>query len=101
MNTDRTTRSRSSARSTTITFIPHWPGEKRKKERNDRIGAVEKDAHSFADKKTTDDLGKRFCRELETFFINYHRLSAEKYCIIRSSVPARPPVAVVAKTALF
>ena len=35
------------------------------KERNDRIIAVEKDAHSWADIKTIDDLGKEFCRELE------------------------------------
>jgi inorganic pyrophosphatase len=52
------------------------------KERNDRIIAVEKDAHSWADIKTIDDLGKEFCRELEEFFVNYHRLFGEKYRVL-------------------
>jgi inorganic pyrophosphatase len=50
-------------------------GDKKKKVRNDRIVAVEKDAHSWEDIKTMDDLGKQFCRELEEFFVNYHKLS--------------------------
>ena len=29
-----------------------------------------------------DDLGKRFERELEEFFVNYHRLSGEQYRIL-------------------
>ena len=52
------------------------------KERNDRIIAVEKDAHSWADIKTIDDLGKEFCRELEEFFVNYHKLSGEQYRVL-------------------
>ena len=55
---------------------------KKYKERNDRIIAVEKDAHSWADIKTIDDLGKEFCRELEEFFVNYHKLSDEKYRVL-------------------
>lgn len=43
---------------------------------------MEKDAHSFADIKKMDDLGKEFCRELEEFFVNYHRLSGEKYRVL-------------------
>jgi len=62
-------------------------GEQRKdkdkdKERNDRIVAVEKENHSFADFKHIDDLGKQFVRELEEFFVNYHELSGEKYRVI-------------------
>ncbi len=53
-------------------------GNKKKKVRNDRIVAVEQDAH-WADIKTIDDLGKEFCHELEEFFVNYHRLSGEQY----------------------
>ena len=53
-----------------------------KKIRNDRIIAVEKEAHSWADVKKLDDLGKKFCRELEEFFIGYHRLDKEKYRVI-------------------
>jgi inorganic pyrophosphatase len=56
--------------------------KKNKKIRNDRIVAVEQDAHSWADIKTIDDLGKEFCRELEEFFVNYHRLSGEQYKVL-------------------
>jgi inorganic pyrophosphatase len=54
----------------------------RKKIRNDRIVAVEQDAHSWADIKTVDDLGKEFCRELEEFFVNYHSPSGEEYKVL-------------------
>lgn len=55
---------------------------KKGKNRNDRILAVERDAHSFADIKTVDDLGKQFCRELEEFFVNYHKLSGKEYRVL-------------------
>jgi len=55
---------------------------KKDKVRNDRIVAVEQDAHSWADIKTIDDLGKQFERELEEFFVNYHRLSGKQYRIL-------------------
>ena len=54
----------------------------KKKERNDRIVAIQKDAHSWAEVKTIDDLGKQFCRELEEFFVNYHELSGAKYRVL-------------------
>jgi inorganic pyrophosphatase len=57
-------------------------GDRKNKERNDRIIAVEKDAHSWADIKTVDDLGKEFRQELEGFFVNYHKLSGEKYRVL-------------------
>jgi inorganic pyrophosphatase len=41
-----------------------------------------RNAHSCADIKTIDDLGKEFCRELEEFFVNYHKLSGEKYRVL-------------------
>src|ERR1700730_2638306 len=47
--------------------------------RNDRVVAIEKEDHSFADIKHIDDLGKTFVHELEEFFVNYHELSGEKY----------------------
>ena len=65
-----------------IGVIEGEQGDGKTKERNDRIVAVEKDAHSFADIKKMDDLGKEFCRELEEFFVNYHRLSGEKYRVL-------------------
>jgi inorganic pyrophosphatase len=57
-------------------------GDKKKKVRNDRIIAVEKDAHSWADIKTIGDLGRQFVRELEEFFVDYHKLSGEKYRVL-------------------
>ena len=51
--------------------------------------AVEKGNHSFADIKHVDDLGKRFLRELEEFFVNYHELSEEKYKIVGVKGPAQ------------
>jgi inorganic pyrophosphatase len=65
-----------------IGVIEGEQGDKKSKERNDRIIAVEKDARSWADIKTINDLGKEFCRELEEFFVNYHRLSGEKYSVL-------------------
>ena len=57
------------------------------KERNDRILAVERDAHSFADIKTVDDLGKDFQRELEEFFVNYHKLTGKEYRLLGMKGP--------------
>jgi inorganic pyrophosphatase len=62
---------------------------KKGKERNDRILAVEKDAHSFADIKTVDDLGKKFQRELEEFFVNYHKLTGKEYRLLGMKGPDR------------
>lgn len=56
--------------------------DNKKKDRNDRIVAVEKDAHSWEDIKTIDDLGKQFARELEEFFVNYHKLSGKQYRVL-------------------
>jgi inorganic pyrophosphatase len=64
-------------------------GNKRKKERNDRIIAVENVAHSWADIRTVDDLDDEFCRELEAFFVNYHRLSREEYKVLALKGPNR------------
>ena len=51
-------------------------------ERNDRIIAIEEQAHSFADIEKLADLGKQFCRELEEFFVKYHRLTGKEYEIV-------------------
>jgi inorganic pyrophosphatase len=55
---------------------------KKKTERNDRIIAVEQDNHSYASVKHVDDLGKEFARELEDFFVNYHKLIGKEYKIL-------------------
>jgi inorganic pyrophosphatase len=61
--------------------------DKKGKERNDRIIAVEKDAHSFADVKTIDDMGKQFEKELEEFFVNYHKLTGKEYRVLGMKGP--------------
>src|ERR1700735_1989129 len=65
-----------------IGVIQGEQGDKKNKVRNDRIIAVEKEAHSWADIKTIADLGKQFVRELEEFFVDYHRLSGEQYRVL-------------------
>jgi inorganic pyrophosphatase len=65
-----------------IGVIQGQQGDKKKKVRNDRIIAIERDAHSWADIKTVGDLGKQFVRELEEFFVDYHKLSDEQYRVL-------------------
>jgi inorganic pyrophosphatase len=65
-----------------IGVIEGEQGDKKRKIRNDRIIAVEKDAHSWADIKTVSDLGKQFVLELEEFFVDYHKLSGEQYRVL-------------------
>jgi inorganic pyrophosphatase len=65
-----------------IGVIEGEQGDKKDKERNDRIVAVEQDAHSWEDIKTIDDLGKQFVRELEEFFVNYHKLTGKQYRVL-------------------
>lgn len=65
-----------------IGVIEGEQGDKKDKERNDRVIAIEKDAHSWAGIKTINDLGKEFCRELEEFFVNYHKLSGKQYRVL-------------------
>lgn len=72
-----------------IGIIEGEQGEKKDKERNDRVVAVEKDNHSWADIKHIDDLGKQFRQELEEFFVNYHKLSGEQYSVIGVKGPAQ------------
>lgn len=72
-----------------IGVIQGEQGNKKKKIRNDRIVAVEQEAHSWAEIKTIDDLGKEFCRELEEFFVNYHSLSGEQYKVLGIKGPAQ------------
>jgi inorganic pyrophosphatase len=55
---------------------------KKKKERNDRIIAVECANHGYMQIQHVDDLGKPFVRELEEFFVNYHQLAEESYRIL-------------------
>jgi inorganic pyrophosphatase len=63
--------------------------KKKKKTRNNRIVAIEKHNHSFADIKHIDDLGEDFLDELEEFFVNYHRMLGKEYRILGAHGPGR------------
>jgi len=63
-------------------------GKKKKQERNDRVVAVESGNHSYAHVKHIDDLGKSFEREIEEFFVNYHRMIGKEYHILALKGPA-------------
>jgi inorganic pyrophosphatase len=71
-----------------IGLIEGEQGNKKQTERNDRVVAIENENHSYAHVKRIDDLGKEFERELEEFFVNYHRLSGEKYRILALKGPS-------------
>ena len=65
-----------------IGVIEGWQGKKKNGERNDRIIAIEEANHSYAHIRHAKELGKKFVKELEEFFVNYHDLEGEKYRII-------------------
>jgi inorganic pyrophosphatase len=65
-----------------IGVIEGEQGTGKKTERNDRIIAVELENHSWSNVKHVDDLGKKFLKELEEFFVNYHQLSGKEYKVL-------------------
>jgi len=65
-----------------VGIIEGEQGNKKKKVRNDRIVAIEHENRSYARVKRMGDLGTKFVRELEEFFVNYHELMEEKYRIL-------------------
>jgi len=72
-----------------IGVIEGEQGDKKDKERNDRIIAVEQEAHRWAEVKTIDDLDEQFCRELEEFFVNYHKLTGKRYRVLALKGPGQ------------
>jgi len=70
-----------------IGVIEGEQGTKKKTQRNDRIVAVEHGNHSYAHIRHIDDLGRHFERELEEFFVNYHRLGDTQFRIIALKGP--------------
>ena len=50
-----------------------------KKIRNDRLLAVAEANHRYAHVHRVKDLPKHFLRELEIFFVNYHKLEGKRY----------------------
>ena len=70
-----------------IGIIEGQQGKRKKGERNDRIIAIEEANHSYAHVQHVKELGKKFLKELEEFFVNYHELEGEKYRILDAKGP--------------
>jgi len=83
-----------------IGVIEGEQGQKKDWERNDRIVAIEQDNHSYAHVQHVKDLGKKFVKELEEFFVNYHELTGKEYRIldVRGPGEARRRIKQGAKT---
>jgi len=54
----------------------------KKRIRNDRLVAVADANHQYANIKRLDDLPKKFLKELEVFFVNYHNLEGKQYKLL-------------------
>jgi inorganic pyrophosphatase len=65
-----------------VGIIEGEQGKKKEAVRNDRIVAIEQQNHTYAHVKHVDDLGKKFIKELEDFFVNYHELSGKQYRVL-------------------
>jgi inorganic pyrophosphatase len=46
-------------------------------QKNDRVIAIERLAHSWSDVRQLSDLGKQFRNELEEFFVQYNKLAGK------------------------
>lgn len=53
-----------------------------RKVRNDRLLAVAETSHLYANIYGLDDLPGQLIRELEDFFVNYHRLEGKRYKLV-------------------
>lgn len=71
-----------------IGIIEGQQGKKKKGQRNDRIIAIEEANHSYSHVHHVKELGKKFVKELEDFFVNYHDLQGQKYRILDVKGPA-------------
>lgn len=56
--------------------------EGKKKNRNDRLLAVAEGNHTYANIQRIKDLDRHFLKELEEFFVNYHRLEGRQYKLL-------------------
>lgn len=56
--------------------------EGKKKNRNDRLLAVAEANHLYADIKNHNDLPDTWMKELEEFFVNYHKMEGKEYRLL-------------------
>jgi len=69
-------------RSRLIGVIEGEQVEGKKRIRNDRLLAVAEANHQYANVKSFKDLPAQFLRELEEFFVNYHRQEGKEYKLL-------------------
>ena len=62
--------------------------EGKRREENNRLVGIDLSAHDMAAVTRLDDLGRRFLKELEEFFVNYHALDDQKYEVVGTGGPA-------------
>jgi inorganic pyrophosphatase len=56
--------------------------EGKQKTRNDRLIAVAEANHKYADVRALKDLPEVWVKELEAFFVNYHKLEGKQYRLL-------------------
>jgi len=56
--------------------------EGQKRIRNDRLVAIAQANHMHTNIKRLEDLPRHFLKELEDFFVNYHRLEGKQYKLL-------------------
>nr|UXE45626.1 inorganic pyrophosphatase [uncultured bacterium] len=56
-------------------------------ERNDRVVAVAKDAHDYANLHTLKDLDANLLRELEHFFVSYSQMKGREFRLLAAKGP--------------
>jgi inorganic pyrophosphatase len=54
----------------------------KKRIRNDRLVAIAEANHMYANIKKLADLPRHFVKEIEDFFVNYHRLEGKEYKLL-------------------
>ena len=54
----------------------------KKRIRNDRLVAIAEANHSYTNVKRLKDLPRQFVRELEVFFVDYHKLEGKTYKLL-------------------
>jgi inorganic pyrophosphatase len=54
----------------------------KKRIRNDRLVAIAETNYLYRNVKKLDDLPKHFVKELENFFVNYHKLEGKQYKLL-------------------
>lgn len=69
-------------RSRLIGVIEGEQVEGKKTNRNDRLLAVAESNYQYADIKRAKDLPDEFLKQLEEFFVNYHRLEGKQYRLL-------------------